>query len=140
MEEHRDDPLLQRLLGHELNPLLHHSLYLLVEGFDPVVREDKPPSPLGFAALRIADSRSSPSAIVFLSNSLKCPYRVPFQCLWQNYLTRNPAFSQGGATPRGLRKGRLLRRHLHNNLVTPPYPISLYFFFNKSLFPHLYKL
>lgn len=42
MQEHRDDPLLQRLLGHELDLLLRHPFCLLVERLDPVVRVDQP--------------------------------------------------------------------------------------------------
>lgn len=43
MQEHRHDSLLQRLLGHELDLLLHQPFYLLVERLDPVVRVDQPP-------------------------------------------------------------------------------------------------
>ncbi len=46
MQEQRDDPLLQRPLGHELDLFLHHAPYLLVEGLDPVVRVDELPKPL----------------------------------------------------------------------------------------------
>ena len=46
MQEHRDDPLLQRLLGHELDLFLDEPFDLLVEGFDPVVRVDEPPESL----------------------------------------------------------------------------------------------
>ena len=43
VQEHRDDPLLQGLLRHELNLILKHSLELLVGGPGPVVRVDEPP-------------------------------------------------------------------------------------------------
>ena len=46
MQEHRDDPLLQRLFGHELDLFLDEPFDLLVEGLDPVVRVDEPPKPL----------------------------------------------------------------------------------------------
>ena len=43
VQEHRDDPLLQGLLRHELVLLHQHHLGLLVGGVDPVVRVDEAP-------------------------------------------------------------------------------------------------
>ena len=54
VEKHRDRPLLQGLLRHELGLLLQHPLELFVGGIDPVVRRGDPAQDEGLIGCQVA--------------------------------------------------------------------------------------